>query len=102
MSDYDVWRGVGRARDLGPGDEMSPAELEPCDEPTIGEMTVGDLGELIRTRYTERGYTVCVTATRAGWLADAIYWDAAGGEVVHARVGATLESVLEALLGGDE
>lgn len=98
MSDHDVWSGVGRVRDLGPGDEMSPAELEPCDEPTIGEMTVGDLGELIRTRYTERGYTVVISATGAGWLAAAC---GVGGEVAHARVGETLEHALEALLGGD-
>lgn len=95
MSDHDVWSGVGRVRDLGPGDEMSPAELE-CDESTVGDMTVGDLGGLIHTRYTERGYTVCVAATRAGWLAAAC---GVGGEVVHARVGETLEHALEALLG---
>ena len=99
MSDYDMWRGVGRARDLGPGDEMSPAELEPCDESTVGDMTVGDLGELIRTRYAELGYRVRIDMTRVGWHACAIGVD---GEILHAHSGATLESVLEALLGGDE
>jgi hypothetical protein len=76
---------------------MSPAELE-CDEVPVGDMTIAEIGELIRTRYTERGYTVCVAATSAGFLA---YACGVGGEVVHARVGATLEHALEALLGGD-
>lgn len=97
MSDHDMWR-VGRVRDFGPGDELSPAELE-CDERTIGEMTVGELADLIRERFTASGYTVVISATGAGWLAAAC---GVGGEVVHARVGATLEHALEALLGGDE
>lgn len=99
MSDREMWSGVGRARELGPGDEMSPAELEQLDEWSLGEMSVGDLGEMIRTRYTERGYTVVVAATRAGWLASAC---GIGGEVVCARVGVTLEHALEELLGGKE
>lgn len=99
MSDHDMWRGVGRVRDLGPGDEMSPAELELYDEPTVGDMTVGDLGELIRTRYTELGYRVRIDMTRAGWHACAIGVD---GEILHAHSGSTLGHALEALLGGDE
>lgn len=99
MSDHDVWSGVGRARELGPGDEMSPAELEQLDEWSLGDLSVGDLGELIRTRYTERGYTVVVAATKAGWLASAV---GPGGDVVHARIGVTLEHALEELIGGGE
>lgn len=98
MSDHDMWRGVGRVRDLGPGDEMSPAELESYDEVT-GDMTIAEIGELIRTRYTDLGYRVRIDVTRVGWHACAIGVD---GEILHAHSGATLEHALEALLGGDE
>lgn len=99
MSDHDMWRGVGRVRDLGPGDISSPAELESYDEVTVGDMTIAEIGELIRTRYTDLGYRIKIDASHIGWHACAIGVD---GEILHARSGATLEHALEALLGGDE